>query len=367
MRVVSPSALQPLLRGCLLLLMLACASRLFAADTVLFTNGDRITGKLVRADAGQITFDSPMLGTIKIPWSKIQSLQTSRKFVVLGKKRAAMRGTLNADAKQIRITADPDGQLRFAAVAQTDLIVPPDVYAHNIAETPRPWQNWKGSIAGGVNLVDATQSAQNYTASISLDRPVPRLDWLPERSDTQLAFQGSYGKVSQPGEPTLRTNILNLALEQDQYLHGGLFTFGSAQFSHNLAQGLQLQQAWGGGIGWKRMRGDASEFDLKADLHFTRQVFLDGPNQQFLASSYTESWIRKFNNAMVWNENISVIPSYTNGLAYQLNGMTSLVIPVYKQLSLNTTLIDSYLGNPQPGYLHNSLQFSSGIQFNFQP
>lgn len=74
-----------------------------------------------------------------------------------------------------------------------------------------------------------------------------------------------------------------------------------------------------------------------------------------------------FDNAMVWNENISIVPSYTNGLAYQLNGMTSLVIPVYKQLSLNTSLIDSYLGNPQPGYRHNSLQFSSGIQFNFQP
>jgi hypothetical protein len=350
-----------------MVLMLLCVSRLFAADTVLFTNGDRITGKLVRADSSQITFDSPMLGTVKIPWSKIQSLQTDEKFVILGKKQAATQGRLNTDAKQIRVISDPGSEPASIAIAQTNLIVPPDVYAKDIAETPRPWQNWKGSIAGGLNLVNATQSSQSYTASIHLDRPVPQLDWLPEQSDTQIAFEGNYGKVSQPGEPTLRTNILNLALEQDQYLHDGLFTFGTAQFNHNVAQGLQLQQAYGGGIGWKRVRGDASEFDLKADLHFTRQVFLDAPNQHFLASSYTEAWTRKFSGAIVWNESISAVPSYTNGLAYQLNGMTSLVIPVYKQLSLNTTLIDSYLGNPQPGYLHNSLQFSSGIQFNFQP
>lgn len=365
MRVRSSSPhLRPLSR-CLVLLLLLGASRLFAADTITFTNGDRITGKLVRADATKVTFDSPMLGTVTIPWSKVQSLHTDHNFVVLEKDRPSARGRLNADAKQIRITTTPDGEPQEVATAETDMIIPPDVYRHDIAESPRPWQNWKGAVAGGLNLVNATQSSQSYTASINLDRPVPQLDWLPERSDTQLAFQGSYGKVSQPGEPTLRTNILNLALEQDQYLRGSLFTFGTAQFNHNLAQGLQLQQVYGGGIGWKRVR-DGSELDFKADLHFTRQRFLSAPNQQFLASGFSETWIRKFSSAIVWNESIGVVPSYTNGLAYQLNGTTALVIPVYKQLSLNTSLIDSYLGNPQPGYQHNSLQFSSGIQFNFQ-
>lgn len=350
-----------------LVLLFVLSSGRLAADTLRFTNGDHLTGKLLRADANQVVFDSPVLGTITVAWSKIQSLQTDHAFVVVSKGKPTERGQIQADSKQILVRSQAPGDAVPLPHTETSLVVPPDVYAHDVAAEMHLWQGWKGAIASGLSLVNATQSSRSYTGSLQLDRPVPGVAWLPNRADTQVAFQGTYGKVSQPGQPTILTNILTFSLEQDRYVHDSIFTFGRAELNHNLAQGLDLQQSYGAGIGWKWLHTANSELDLKADLHYTRQAFLSTPSDRFLASSYSENWLRKFHNAMIWTEMLSVTPSYTQGLAYQMAGTTSLVVPLYKLISLNTTLIDSYIGNPQPGYKKNSLQFSSGIQFSFQP
>jgi hypothetical protein len=41
-------------------------------------------------------------------------------------------------------------------------------------------------------------------------------------------------------------------------------------------------------------------------------------------------------------------------------------MPLYKAFSINISLIDNYLNNPQPGFKRNSLQFTSGFQYAFK-
>ena len=243
------------------------------------------------------------------------------------------------------------------------MIVTPRTYANAVLAKPRLWQGWHGQISGGFSQVSATQSSSSYTASIDINRPVPQLAWLPQRSNTQLHFQGSFGQLSQATQPTVRTSIFTAGVEQDQDITRKLFLFGNAEFDHNLAQGLQLQQAYGGGVGWKLLESSPTRLSLKADLHWTRQRFLSSANQRFLASSFTES-LHQLYGKILWTQNLSLTPSYTSGLAYQMSGLSSWALPVYHSLSLNFTVVDSYLNNPQPGYLKNSLQISTGLQYS---
>ncbi|MGH9519396.1 MAG: DUF481 domain-containing protein, partial [Terriglobales bacterium] len=202
-------------------------------------------------------------------------------------------------------------------------------------------------------------------AGVALERPVPSLAWLPQRSNTLFHFNASYGKLSQPATPTVRTSIYTASLEQDEDVNKRLFGFGAAELDHNLAQGLELQQAYGGGVGWKLIASAATQLDLRADIHWTHQRFLSPVRESFLASSFSES-LRQNYGRVTWTQSISLTPSYTNGLAYQMSGFSSWALPVYKSLSLNFTVIDSYLNNPQPGFLRNSLQYSTGIQYSLR-
>src|SRR5271168_4434804 len=51
-----------------------------APDVLIFTNGDRLTGKLEKGEGDSITFKSDMAGEITVPLAKIRELRTSGSF-----------------------------------------------------------------------------------------------------------------------------------------------------------------------------------------------------------------------------------------------------------------------------------------------
>ena len=51
-------------------------------DTVVFTNGEQLTGELLKANGGGITFKSTMAGEINVPWANIKTLNSSKSFAI---------------------------------------------------------------------------------------------------------------------------------------------------------------------------------------------------------------------------------------------------------------------------------------------
>ncbi|MGH9393801.1 MAG: DUF481 domain-containing protein, partial [Terriglobales bacterium] len=346
----------------MLLLALRAGAR---ADTLVFVNGDEVSGTLVRADSAGCVFRSDMAGEVNVAWSHVRELRTVAPYIVVERRGQVVEGRLLADGSTIEISSDVGGATQYVAANEARMIVDPKTYVEAVTAHPAPWQAWRGLVSGGFSQVSATQSSTNYTTQIELQRPVPALSWLPQQANTLLHFQGTYGKLSQPGQPTVRTSIFTAGVEQDEDVSARLFGFGNAQLDHNLAQGLELQQAYGGGIGWKLIESGATHLDLKADLHWTHQRFLSAAPEQFLASSFTES-LRQSYGRVIWTQSVSLTPSYTNGLAYQMSGLSSWAVPLYHAFSLNFTVVDNYLNNPQHGFLRNSLQYSTGLQFTLQ-
>src|SRR5579885_1639394 len=54
-------------------------------DVVVFTNGDQLSGKFVRAVGDTVVFHSDILGDVNIGWDKIKELRTAQKVAVLEK------------------------------------------------------------------------------------------------------------------------------------------------------------------------------------------------------------------------------------------------------------------------------------------
>ncbi|HEY7856011.1 MAG TPA: DUF481 domain-containing protein [Terriglobales bacterium] len=346
-----------------LVLLTLCG--LLRADTLTFRNGDQLIGTLVRADAKGCIFRSDMAGTVTVAWSKIQQLETLDDYIVVASDGRVQKGQLRLDGNIIEITGSLAAQPAFVAPGDTRMIVDPKTYINEVTARPPLWRSWRGLVSGGFNQVSATQSSSSFTAAVDLQRPVPMLAWLPQRSNTLVHFRGTYGQLSQPNQPTVRTSILNAGVEQDRNVTARLFLFADTQLDHNIAQGLEFQQAYGGGAGWKLFASQATQLSLRADLHWTHQRFLAPSSESFVASSFTES-LRQTYGRLVWTENVSLTPSYTNGAAYQMSGLSSWAVPLYRSLSLNFNVVDSYLHNPQRGFLRNSLQYSTGIQITIR-
>ncbi len=144
-------------------------------------------------------------------------------------------------------------------------------------------------------------------------------------------------------------------------------------FDHNYAQGLSLQQTYGGGIGWTPIKTPKQQLDVKADLHYETQAYLNTsingapvagtPSTQLFGSTLSEAYRRNLPHKILLTETANILPAFNNGNAYSYNVTGILALPVFKRLSASFTSTDNYLNDPSPGYKKNSYQFVTGVTY----
>jgi Protein of unknown function, DUF481 len=236
-----------------------------------------------------------------------------------------------------------------------------------VTETPSFIQDWTGTLSLGSTLVEATQKNNTFSGGASLVRAVPTQDWLDPRNRTTFDFNAAYGQLTQPATPTIKTDLWHLDLERDEYVTPRVFAFGALAYDHNFSQGLDLQQTYGGGIGWTAIKDDRQELDLKAGVNYIEQQFqVASQNQNLIGSTFAENYLRKLIHGIVFTEAGSITPAWNNTNAYSATGQAGLTIPIYKGFSLSLSALDTFLNNPPPGFKKNSFQFITAIGYTIK-
>src|SRR5215471_21758483 len=69
-----------------------------APDVLIFTDGEKLIGRLVRSTGTSVVFKSDMAGEVTVDWSKIQELHSGQRFAVV-EKNVKLRK--NADVSKI--------------------------------------------------------------------------------------------------------------------------------------------------------------------------------------------------------------------------------------------------------------------------
>jgi len=237
-------------------------------------------------------------------------------------------------------------------------------FARVVLHRPTWYQNWKGSATVGLSIVNATQQSQNYTSAVNFIRDVPGENWMSPESRTILSFNSAYGELSEPNAPTLKTSIFHARGERDHYISPRLYLFAGAEFDHDYSQGLDLQQTYGGGLGWSTIKSENEQLDLRAALAYVDQkFFLSTQDQHLVSSVFSEAYNRKFHNKITFHQDLSITPAWSNSNALSANGDLLLTIPIIKRISLTVGSADTFLNNPSPGFRKNSFQFTSGITY----
>lgn len=341
-------------------------------DVLIFTDGEKLIGQLKSAQGASVVFKSDMAGEITVAWSKIQELRTAHPFAVIDKNAKLVKhmdaaqvaqGNLAMTDQKIAVQA-ATGAPRTVAVTDAGFVVDQTAFDKAINHPGGFLEDWGGAVTAGASIVRATQDASTFTGGIALVRTDPTESWLLPNTRTLLGFSAAYGKVSEPGVSDIKTAIYHAGAEEDKYVSPRLFVFGQAAFDHNYSQGLDLQQNYGGGLGWTAYKTGAAELDVKAAVSYIHQSFSDsGSNQSLIGSTFGEIYTRKFQYGILLNEQLSFTPAWNNSNAYFGTGSVSLAFPVHKRLSLALSSLDTFLNDPPPGFRKNSFQFTAGLSY----
>jgi hypothetical protein len=236
---------------------------------------------------------------------------------------------------------------------------------------------WNGAATAGATLVTATQNQYTFSGGIGLIRVVPMVSWLNPRDRTSVDFTGSFGKITQPAyvsggtavpAVTTKSAIYHADAERDEYFSPRVYALGQTAFDHNYGQDLDLQQIYGGGIGWTVLKTPKQEADLKGTMQYEKQQFITGAsggNQNLIGSTFAANYVLHL-KLFTYLQGVAFIPAYNNERAYSTNETNTFAFPAYKRLSFSLGTLDSYLNDPpasEPPTKRNSFQFTMGLTY----
>jgi len=347
-----------------------------APDVLVLSNGDTLHGKFVNEIGGKVTFHSDPLGDVSIAWDKIKELHTTQKFAVLD-KTVKLRGKKSEG--QIPVgKLDVENQ---AVVVHADTTSPPPIPVKNAEyvidfptlnkqafHEPGFLTGWNGAATAGATLVSATQNQYTVSGGVGLVRAVPTVAWLNPRNRTSFDFSGSFGKITQPGTPSIKSTILHGDAERDQYFSPRFFALAQTAFDHNFSQDLDLQEVYGGGFGWTAVKDPKQELDFKGTVQYEKQQFISAPggaNQNLIGSTFSAGYTLHL-KLVTYTQGLAYIPAWNKVHAYSANETNTFAFPAYKNFSFSVGTLDSYLNDPPstiPPTKRNSFQFTMGLTY----
>lgn len=344
------------------------------ALTVL-ANGDQLPGKLLREADGAVTFHSDMAGDLSFTWDKIKSIRTTQKFAVIEQGQHISRKTPDSNVAQGTIAIQDDTiQVAGKEIPEKNAqyVVDQDSYIKQVRGNHGWGYGWAGSLTAGAADVQATQNSRTFTGAGTFVRTIPGVSWMDPHNPTTADFTAAYGSLSQPGAATTKTNILHADAEHDWFLSPRLYALADTSFDHNYSQGLNLQQIYGGGLGFVLIKTPRQELDLKGDIHYERQNFgftpgivppTATPSKNLIGADIGDTYMAKLAHGLVFNQGLVVTAAFNIPKAYSALATAGLTFPVYKRLGLSLSALDDFLNDPAFGSKKNSFQFSSGLTY----
>jgi len=267
--------------------------------------------------------------------------------------------------------------VRRLPVTDAQFIVDEATLNKQVNHAPGFFSGWNGAATAGAALVSATQNQYTVSGGIRLVRTVPTVSWLERRNRTSADFSGSFGKITRPGyysagtyvpEVATKSAISHLDAERDEYFSPRFFALAQTAFDHNFGQELNLQQIYGGGIGWTALKTQKQEVDVKGSIQYEKQKFINGAagtDKNLVGSTFSVNYAAHWKR-MTYTQGIAYIPAFNQSVAYSANERNSFAFPAYKSLSFSMGTADSYLNNPPvslPPTMRNSFQFTMGLTY----
>ena len=157
------------------------------------------------------------------------------------------------------------------------------------------------------------------------------------------------------------SNAINAGARYDHNLTKRLFAYGSADFSYDELQGLNLGSIIGGGLGIHVINRPNTTLDVLGGLSWTRQAYIGNVIKSFPSAQIGETFTKHLFANTDFKQRGFFYPDLTNSSQYNAALDAGLSTKVYKRLSWQLTLSDRYTSYPLPGKKSNDLLFSTGV------
>ena len=344
-----------------LMLGLLLVVRSGRADTLVLKNGDHLTGTVVSSGGKELTLNTNFAGEIKVKWLTIAEVKSDLPLYVVTSDKKTLSGKVTTEDGNLVVHTRDAGAVRVPFADVTEIRSQSAQAAYEKSQHPGILEAWKGGANVGFALGRGNSETTNLATGFTAVRKTPH-------DQTTLYFTSLYASDDRPGGGTT-ANLVTGGARYDRNLTKRIFAFGSADYTHDGLQGLDVRSIYSGGLGYHLINTDKTTLDLLAGVDYTRETYSGRTNagrhgtvRNLAGATAGESFVHKFGSTTVLTEQFYLYPNLISNGQYRFALDAVSVTKINKWFGLQLSISDRYVSNPPiVGTKPNDLILSTGI------
>ncbi len=338
------------------------AVSLLHADTVVLSNGDRVTGKVIDTADGKVTVKTNLMGEVHIDKKGIVSIETEEPATVTFADGTKSTGTVVTKGEQVEVIQQNQKKVAraFSALEAVRDADSQRKYEREQKRLTNP--GWLDFWTVDADLGIASARGNARTTTINSGAKIQRATGFDK---TTLTFEQIYSTQSTT-EPTGTTaNAISGGASYERNLTKKLFAYTGASFDYDQFQNLDLRAVLGGGLGWHIVDTDRTKWDFGAGGNWNREKFSTGLVRNSFEFNLFEKSDHQLTKALRVFQGFSLFPNMSDRGEYRYRLRIGTDFTLNSHLALTMLVSNKYLSNPLPGNKKNDLLFSTGIKFTW--
>jgi hypothetical protein len=327
------------------------------ADQIVLRNGDRITGSIAKKDAGNLVVKSDLMGTLTIPWDKVESVKTEAPVSVATKEGQILRGTMALANGAVEVVS-PTARVSVPVADVTAIRNADEQKTFERMEHPGLTELWAGSATIGWAGSLGNARTLTFTTGANAQRTT--------RNDKiTLSFNSIKATAFSSGRNSSTAQAVRGGLDYDHNIGSRLFINTFNDYEYDKFQSLDLRFVLGGGAGFHAVKTNRSLLDVLAGGDYNHSSFSTPATTMSAEAFFGDDYTRKIGKMATLTQTARMFNDLTNTGTYRVSFDTGTSVKVTKWLNWNVSISDRYLSRPATGRKPNDILYTTGLGFSF--
>lgn len=344
-----------------LLSLLLFAGNVFA-DRVILTNGDRLTGKIVRKDENSVTIQTESAGTVTIKWNAVAEIYSDEPLSVTMKDGKVVEAKLVTAYGRIHVVPVGEATTPIEKAELKTARAPKDQQIwekqQKMLDERKLRDFWSGTFDTGFSLTAGNSDTRTFSAGFRAVRETPDDKFTAYANALQV-------RNSSSGQVRITAQSVWTGARLDMNVRGKWFAFSSADFEYNKPQRLDLRAVVGGGGGYHAIRKDRVTLDLTGGVTNNYENFSTGITRNSAELLLGQEAKIKLNNRSRMTNRFVFYPNLTRPGDFRALLDGSLQTDINSWLGWHLTIGNRYNSRPVSATEKNDFLMSTGLRFSF--
>ena len=326
------------------------------------TNGDRLTGKIIKKDGDSIILETEAAGVVKIRWSSVERIVSDEPLSLTLDDGKIIQGKIQTEEDKLNIVTAEAEKVSVDKQAIKNVRTPQE-QAKFEAEQRRMREArftdfWSGTVDAGFSMTQGNSKTRTFTGGLRGVRETPRNKFSVYTNALQV-------KNSTSGKKVTTAQSIWTGARYDINVNKKWFAFGSSDFEYNKPQKLNLRAVLGGGAGYRAVSNDKTNLDLTLGGTHNYENFSTGLKRHSAELIFGEEIKHKLSSRVRVTERFIFYPNLSRFGKFRALFDASLQTDINNWLGLHMTVGNRYNSQPVTTTKKNDFLLSTGLRVSF--